>query len=277
MNRESITRLIQCIVVPFIGMFAAGRLSGWLLAGLGMADWVTEFGSFLLAALTAAFLYRCLDPTRWGDVFRETAAEPCSVPLAAAHVGYSLLWLMAAMYVVLAVFPAEGEESSRSLAGALFSAVLVHPMLEEWLFRRVLLSRLLALTKGDEPVCEIVSGEDKTGRKSRKQYTRAGKLFAVLTQAVLFALMHTGGGSMLYGFAGGIILGVLMLRTGRLWVPVVSHMLINLRSVLWPLLPGNVTLAADIVLIAVGLFCGLCFWIATIRRTRMEKKQEAEL
>lgn len=267
MNRESIIRLIQCIAVPFVGMFAAGRLSGWLLAGLGMTDWVVDFGGFLLAALTAAFLYRCLDPTRWGDVFRETASVPCSLPLAAAHVGYGLLWLTGLLYAVTALFPVEMTEDARGLAGAVFSAVLVHPVLEEWLFRRVFLTRLLVLSEGDPPAPEVVD-EEGSVPAAGKQYTRAGMLFAVLTQAVLFALMHTGGGAMLYGFGGGVILGILMLRTGRLWVPVAAHMAVNLRSVLWPMLPGTVSFAADLVLISAGLVCGLCFWITRIRQKK---------
>lgn len=270
MNRESITRLIQCIVVPFVGMFAAGRLTGWFFGWLGAADWVRDFGSFLIAALTAAFLYRCLDPDGWKNVFREAVGEPCSLPLAFCHVGYSLLWLMGVMAAVDALFPAPAQDG-RILAGAVLSAVLVHPVMEEWLFRRVFLARLLDLADGERPAAEVVTEED-VPLPSAQNYTKAGMLFAVLTQAVLFALLHTGGGSMLCGFAGGVILGVLMLRTGRLWVPVAAHMAINLRAVLWPMLEAETTFRLDLVLVAVGLLCGGFFWITRIRQTRTEEE-----
>ncbi len=273
MNRESITRLVQCIVVPFVGMFAAGRLTGWLLARLGAADWVTDFGSFLVAALMAAFLYRCLDPAGWESVFHESVGEPCSLPLALCHVGYSLLWLMGIMSAVSALFPVPAEENSRLLAGSVLSAVLVHPLLEEWLFRRVFLARLLDLADGERPAAEIVPESGEAAAEKRK-YTKAGMLFAVLTQAVLFALMHAGGGSMLYGFGGGVVLGILMLRTGRLWVPVAAHMAVNLRSVLWPILPGSLTFGVDLVLIGIGVLCGCCFWIARVRQMRSSGKGE---
>ena len=267
------TRLIQCIVVPFVGMFAVGRLTGWLLAGLGLAGWVQDFGSFLTAALLAAFLYRCLDPDGWQSVFHEVVGEPCSVPMAFCHVGYSLLWLMGAMAAVQYLF-SPPLQTDRTLAGAVLSAVLVHPILEEWLFRRVFLARLLDLADGGTPAPEVVS-EDGTMAVVPRKYTRAGMLFAVLTQAVLFALMHTGGGSMLYGFAGGLILGILMLRTGRLWVPIAAHMAINLRSVLWPVLPRSLSFGLDMVLAAAGICCGLLFWCGRFRQAKRQKKEEA--
>lgn len=274
MNRESITRLVQCIVVPFVGMFAAGRLAGWLLVRLGTAGWTADFGSFLTAALTAAFLYRCLDPTGWTGVFRESVGTPCGLPLAFCHVGYSLLWLMGTMAAVNGLFPAPAGDSTRLLAGSVLSAVLVHPLLEEWLFRRVFLARLLDLADGERPAAEIVPEDGAEAAVPERTYTRAGMLFAVLTQAVLFALMHSGGGSMLYGFGGGVILGVLMLRTGRLWVPVTAHMVINLRSVVWPMLPAALVSVLDITLIGIGLFCGGCFWSAKIRQTRFTDNRE---
>lgn len=266
MNRESITRLIQCIVVPFVGMFAVGRLTGWLFDWLGTVSWVRDFGSFLTAALAAAFLYRCLDPDGWSRAFSEAVGEPCSMPLAFCHVGYSLLWLIGSLSVIELLFPAQ-VESDRVLAGSVLSAVLVHPILEEWLFRRIFLSRLLDLADGEGPAAEVVP-ED--GEIPKRKYTKAGMLFAVLTQAVLFALLHRGGGAMLYGFAGGIILGVLMLRTGRLLVPVAAHMAINLRSVVWPHLASQTAFRLDLVLIVLGLLCGGCFWAVRIRQMRAE-------
>ena len=266
-------RLIQCIVVPFVGMFAAGRLAGWLLSGLGLADWVRDFGSFLAAALLAAFLYRCLDPAGWENVFRESVGEPCTLSLAFCHVGYGLLWLMGIMAVVQNLF-APPMQTDRTLAGAVLSAVLVHPILEEWLFRRVFMARLLDLADGEIPAPEVVS-EDAAESVPRRKYTRAGMLFAVLTQAVLFALMHTGVPSMLYGFGGGVVLGVLMLRTGRLWVPVAVHMAINLRSVIWPILPQSLALGMDVVLAITGVCCGLLFWILRIRQFRRQRTEDA--
>lgn len=272
MSRERIIRLIQCIVVPFVGMFASGRLMGWLLAGLGLADWVRDFGSFLAAALLAAFLYRCLDPVGWENVFRESVGEPCTLPLAFCQMGYGFLWLMGIMAVVQNLF-APPMQTDRTLAGAIVSAVLVHPILEEWLFRRVFMARLLDLADGEIPAPEVVA-ENAEAAPQRK-YTRAGMLFAVLTQAVLFALMHTGGPSMLYGFGGGVVLGVLMLRTGRLWVPVAVHMAINLRSVIWPVLSQSLTFVMDMVLIIAGVCCGLLFWGLRIRRFRRQKTEDA--
>ena len=57
-----------------------------------------------------------------------------------------------------------------------------------------------------------------------------GGLGAVLTSAVAFALMHADPYRFTFTFAVGAALGVLRLRTGSLWPPILAHGTLNLLT-----------------------------------------------
>lgn len=78
-------------------------------------------------------------------------------------------------------------------------AVLLGPAVEEFMFRRLLLSRLLPFGEG----------------------------FAILTSALLFGLFHANLAQFLYAFAIGLILATVTCRTGRLRYTVILHVLLN--------------------------------------------------
>lgn len=257
MEKHPTLRTIFQVLLPFIGFLGANRLLAFLFARLQtpLASWVTELFAFLMAVLVFFALYHQIDKTAvpYRDRYK------CSATMAWAHVAYGIFWLILLMLGVLAIFPVTGDVVSDPLPVRIITAVLVHPFLEEILFRRLCLDRLLTLSEVREEI--VPEGE----ALSPVTATKSGMLFAVLTQALLFALVHTGSGGMLYGFAGGVVLGMLMLRTGQLWVPILCHMLINLRSVVYPVLPETVVYSIDAVWLGVGLVCGALFWIKRIR------------
>jgi len=255
------------VLLSYAGFLLANRLVSTLLGRLPvfLDDWVTDLAAFLTAVLVFLFLYRRMDP----DAVPRNDRRRCSVPMALVHVGYGFFWLVFLMFLVLLAFPVAGDPVREGLLPRILTAVLVHPLLEEILFRRICQDRLLTLSEVREET-ETVD-ENAPVRSKEPVNTRAGMLFAVLTQALLFALVHTGSGGMLYGFGGGVVLGILMLRTGRLWVPVVCHMLVNLRSVTYPWLPETVTYGLDFLWLAAGLACGVAFWIHRYRNAGKEK------
>ena len=78
-------------------------------------------------------------------------------------------------------------------------AVVIGPIVEEAMFRGILLPRLLPFGEG----------------------------FAILTSALLFGLFHTNFEQFFYAFSIGLIFGVVMSKTGRLRYTVFLHMALN--------------------------------------------------
>ncbi len=271
MTRKNQLSTIFSILLSF-GVFLSfsvilGRLLGGLLPFLD--DWVAKLAAFLIAFTVSMFLNKALAPAEV-----EAKVPPrLGVGMSMAYIGLGLSSLVVAMVLVLVIFPVSGDPVSVELLPKLLTAVCIHPVLEEILFRRVFLYRLLTLSE-PEPITEMVPAETDAPLPATppQPENRAGILFALFTQAILFGLSHLGSGGMLYGFAGGVILGWLMLRTGRLWVTVVCHMLLNLRSLLYPLWSGSVIpLAMDAVLFTIGAICAILLWLY---RMRCEKQRE---
>ncbi len=270
--------IIFHILLAF-GVFASFHILLARMLGRGMpvlAGWVTDLAAFLAAFTVSMFLTHWLAPA---DAAGKTIPR-AGVGLSFVYIGAGVTALVVTMYLVLLAFPVSGDSVTGALLPRILTAVCIHPVLEEILFRRVFLGRLLALSE-PEPVQEILAeeGEISGGKQNAagEKENRAGVLFALLTQAILFGLAHLGSGGMLYGFAGGVILGWLMLRTGRLWVPAACHMLLNLRSLLWPMLDGNVTFGLDLVLTAVGLACFGILWQCHVRRRKLPHQESGEV
>ena len=81
----------------------------------------------------------------------------------------------------------------------IFFAVILGPILEEVMFRKILLSRLLPF----------------------------GERFAILVGAIFFALYHGNLSQFLYAFLVALIFGVIVCRTGKIRYTILLHMLIN--------------------------------------------------
>ena len=99
------------------------------------------------------------------------------------------------------------------LAGTLFVvAVCVVPALvEEFLFRGVILRALM----------------------------RFGTGFAIVTSALLFALMHGNVSQIIFAFPLGLLFAYLIVRTGNLWITVAIHFINNLLSCVYLLLEAS--------------------------------------
>ena len=87
-------------------------------------------------------------------------------------------------------------------------AVILAPIVEEVVFRKILLLRLLPFGEG----------------------------FAVLTSAILFGLFHGNLAQLPYAFAVGLVLGLVAARTGRLIYPILLHVLLNFLGTVPPTL-----------------------------------------
>ena len=119
---------------------------------------------------------------------------------------------------------------------ALVSALA--PLAEEFLFRKLLLERLLPF----------------------------GEKGAVMVSALAFGLFHGNLYQFFYAFGVGVILGLAYVRSGRFWFPVLLHMGFNFMgsvAALWVLGSGQ---PAALLLYLTGLLslvaAGLAFLLA---------------
>lgn len=110
--------------------------------------------------------------------------------------------------------------------------VVFAPLAEEWLFRGLMLRRLLPL----------------------------GEQEAVALSALCFALSHGSGGQLLYAAAGGAVLGYTAVRTGRLWPCIALHVLANALALLLPELGTALSTAAPLALAPLGLVSAGLLW-----------------
>ena len=127
------------------------------------------------------------------------------------HLLASVAALVTLMFLVAAFM--NGEEAFSggvSAAGempsldplSVASLLLIHPVAEEVLFRRLYYGEL----------------------------RRMHPVFGCMAQALMFALAHESVDGMIYALAAGVLLGVLAEETGRLWPTVAAHVFVNLRS-----------------------------------------------
>ena len=116
------------------------------------------------------------------------------------------------------------EVPSGSLATVIFilSHAVLAPVLEELLFRCVILERL----------------------------RRYGDLFAVLASSLLFSLLHASFESYLPAFVSGVVLGLLAVYTGSMLCPLILHILNNALSVTM-ILTGDKISSTDLIYIGI--------------------------
>ncbi|MCD7829400.1 MAG: CPBP family intramembrane metalloprotease [Clostridiales bacterium] len=120
--------------------------------------------------------------------------------------------------------------------------VLVAPVMEELIFRRILLRRLLGL----------------------------GDVSAVVLSALAFALFHANLYQTAYAFVLGLVFGAVVLLTGSIRDTILLHMLINGFSVVMQLnLPDEALVAASVVIyLSIGI--AIAMFLAVRRGYHME-------
>ena len=114
----------------------------------------------------------------------------------------------------------------------LIQTCVLAPVVEEVLFRRIVLERLRPW----------------------------GDAFAVGLSALLFALLHGDLAQMLYAWVGGLALGWAAVETGRLRTSILLHALLNGATVVQVLLTGRAALWYTVVLMLAAAV-GMVLWL----------------
>lgn len=124
---------------------------------------------------------------------------------------------------------------------SLVCTVIIAPVMEEFVFRRVIMGRLLPY----------------------------GETFAAVTSGLIFALMHGNLSQLFYAFALGVFFGFVAIRTGSIKYTIVLHVVVNAVGIL--VMPGLITLGNTGIMIAGGLI--LLFLIGGITVMVRERRQ----
>ncbi len=125
------------------------------------------------------------------------------------------------------------------------SSAIVPAIVEEILFRKVILERFIPF----------------------------GKAFAIIFTAFLFSLMHTNISQFLYAFTGGVFLGYLTVKARSVIPAMILHFLNNSLSLIYLLISEFTTGKADNTLllfdIALGIF-GVASLLYLIKKNKKE-------
>ena len=257
-NNTSVNRLLHTLI-PFLIMTAFQRGLYLLFSGLGFEGTGAELCAFLPASMIAVLLFRLRTYTvdedgNYEPVEPLVPAEPvvCVLRLLAAFAAL-IGWMFAVAILVNAAGDA-GEvvaSASFSILG-LISLLIIHPIVEEWIFRGMFYGELRLMSP----------------------------LFGILAQGVMFAIVHRTTGEMIYALGAGLILGILEEQTGRLWCCIAAHILINLRSAVCLTALADrpeVCLRIDVALIVLGCVAFLALLIRNGRAAEKAKEEQEPL
>ena len=205
-------------MMPFLIMVIVQRLGLLFLNRLPVSVFPGDLAAFLTASAAGIFFFRMscgsellrlrnLPPADTGEEY-----DPPVPPFPGRDTPFGIVMyilvaagaLIAAMYAASTLIGGQSSDlpDSRILTAEFVSLVLIHPILEEYIFRWLYYRELRPMHP----------------------------FFAGLAQAVMFAIVHGSVGGMICALFSGVILAVVLERSGSLSAAVIPHMLINLRS-----------------------------------------------
>ena len=249
MKKNSVNRLLHT-VTAFVLMELIRRvlfmIAARIMPGAGES---TELAVFVIAASAAVILFGV-------RTYTEEPEDDPVPPLVRKENGRTVLHFIASsaalivlMFVVAAYMNGDAAFSDTvtavggtpSLAPlSVLSLLIVHPLAEEYLFRRCFYGEL----------------------------RRMNPVFGCMAQAVMFAIAHNSVDSMFYALVAGVILGILAEETGRLWPCAAAHIFVYVRSLVCVTVFAvrvDIRHAMDGVILTAG---AVAFFILAVTRAR---------
>lgn len=263
-------RLLR-VTIPFIIMVIVGRLTTQLFAELGFHNDVASLISSVLSSFVAILFFK-LGQRQNTEAAADTAESANSNALhdgddyfpehdtvigQILHLTACVAGMVVIMYMISQMFDTEAVSVERRSIIGVISLIIVHPILEEYIFRYIFYREL-------RPMHPI---------------------FACLTQSVMFAIVHNTIGGMLYSLAAGLMLVLIYERTGTLLMAVLAHSIVNLRSYLFMTVLGGTEFeyartVIDFVILSIGIAAALILMIRrniiAVRNSAVEKNMTEE-
>lgn len=276
MEKTNVRRLIG-VMMPFMIMVILQRLGILLLSSLGLPDYLSDDLAFVVASVVGVVFFRLscggetlrilgrpvdhhadtdtdTDDTRRIPPFppRDTALGR----LLYTHV--CVAGMILAMHIVARTAGTDNAATELPIGpaspAAVAALVLIHPILEEYIFRWLYYRELRPM----QPI------------------------FAGLAQAILFAIVHSSVGGMVNALFAGIVLAFALEHSGSLAVVIWSHTAVNLRSLVYMTLladggafenAARIRTILDLILVALGFGAALAL---VVRRSLREVWSENE-
>lgn len=250
MNKTNIQRLLHTLL-PFIIMTMVQRSLLLIFGHLELTGEIAELLAFLPAAVCAALIFRIKTYTvEDGDGHTDTPPlEPKPAWICILHTLVACGVMIILMYVVAALIGSGTSDVPEVSVTAVLSTLLVHPVVEELLFRRMFYGELRLLHP----------------------------FFGCLAQSMMFAIVHNTVDGMLYALCSGVVLAVLYENSGRIWTAVAAHIVVNLRSYLCLTVLASrpdLAQAVDVAFGALGLAAFV--WLAVLEGRKFAAYQEPD-
>ena len=255
MRRDDAGRFLG-VFIPFCVMVTVYNLLGLWFSRMGWG-YEANTGAFLIAVAAAILIFAARPgPGKFStdENEDEPKTEYETLPIREvsllSRIEYFFLsaaLLTAAEYPVALIMRSFDQPAEAVTPFYVVSVILIHPLTEEFVFRRLFYGEL----RGMNP------------------------FFGILMQAVMFALMHGSLPGMVYALVCGIILGSIYEKSGSFAAVFLSHVFVNARSLIYnTLLSGRegIQHTADIVIVSVGFLASVVLMIG--RKRRENKKTE---
>lgn len=248
-ERINIDRLLHA-VVPFIVMVLLQR---FLIIVFGHFMPQSTLGSLLAYLPSVAVAVICMkliplsEPQNDTDSVSPLPSSSFPVCIISSSIGTAIL--ITVMTLISSTVFADAEQTPDISLLAFASLVIIHPVTEEYLFRKLIHNDLRLMNP----------------------------IFASIAQALMFAIVHDTVSGMIYALLAGIVLAVVVEQTGSWLCSLAVHIIINLRSYLYLTVLSEmptVREAADIVIVSIGAIALISGAVLTGREILGKKVSE---
>lgn len=253
MNKTNMQRLLHSLL-PFMIMTMIQRSLLLIFGYIGLDGEIANFLAFLPSAICAALIFRIKTYTVEDENNQAEIPPLVPKPLLTSVVQtlFTCGCMIVVMYFVAALIGGGSDAPEMSVLSVL-STLLIHPIIEELLFRKMFYGELRMMNP----------------------------IFGCTAQALMFAIVHNTVESMIYALCSGVILAILYEYSGRIETAVAVHIIINLRSFLCLTVLSSrpdIAQAIDVTFIALGLAAFLLLGIFRGRQlmTNSQETTQAE-
>ncbi len=245
MEKTNINRLLH-VFVPFIIMVMIQNLLLLLFNRISFGGTLSELIAFTLASSVAVILF-CLKPLNPADEGGNVPYRRADITRCVMHFFFCMAMLIITMHLTSLITANYNSTPVKFNPLYVVSLLVIHPIVEEYIFRG------------------LFHGELR----------KINPIFGIIAQAIMFAIIHSTIDGMTYALIAGVFLGVAAEKTGKLWVPILAHIMINARSMVYiALLADNDVLrkGIDISVASVGVLA--FFILLLLKNLRGDKRTD---